>query len=56
MSIIFVLIILSLMVAILFLIAFIWAIRTGQYDDDYTPALRILFDNDRDQTEIDNAK
>jgi cbb3-type cytochrome oxidase maturation protein len=50
MSIIFVLIALSLMVAILFLMAFFWAIKSGQFDDDYTPSLRILFDNDKDQT------
>ena len=55
MSIIFVLIALSLMVAILFLIAFFWAIKSGQFDDDYTPSLRILFDNDKNQTEDKSA-
>ena len=55
MSIIFVLIILSLMVAVLFLIAFFWAIKSGQYDDDYTPALRILFDNDKEQKETEKS-
>jgi cbb3-type cytochrome oxidase maturation protein len=29
-----------------FLAAFIWATRTGQFDDTYTPAVRILFDTD----------
>jgi len=28
-----------------FLIAFVWAVRTGQYDDTVSPALRILFDD-----------
>jgi len=28
-----------------FLIAFIWAVRSGQYDDDYTPSVRMLFDD-----------
>lgn len=45
MSIIFLLIIVSIVIAIGFLTAFIWAIRSGQYDDDYTPAVRILFDD-----------
>lgn len=45
MNIIFLLIILSILIAVGFLAAFIWAIRSGQYDDDYTPAVRILFDD-----------
>ncbi|MFN8345805.1 MAG: cbb3-type cytochrome oxidase assembly protein CcoS [Spirosomataceae bacterium] len=35
----------SLLVAGGFLIAFIWSVRQGQYDDDYTPSIRILFDD-----------
>jgi cbb3-type cytochrome oxidase maturation protein len=45
MNIIFLLIIVSILIAVGFLAAFIWAIRSGQYDDDYTPAIRILFDD-----------
>ena len=45
MSIIFTLILISLSVAIVFLIAFFWAVRSGQYDDDYTPSVRMLFDD-----------
>ncbi|NND34676.1 MAG: cbb3-type cytochrome oxidase assembly protein CcoS [Saprospiraceae bacterium] len=55
MSILFVLILLSLLVAVLFLMAFFWAIRSGQYDDDYTPAMRILFDNDKEPAETDKS-
>ena len=29
-----------------FLFAFFWAIKDGQYDDDYTPSMRILVDDD----------
>ncbi len=43
---IFLLIILSLILAAGFLAAFFWAVRSGQYDDDYTPSVRILFDDD----------
>ena len=28
-----------------FLIAFIWAVKSGQYDDDYSPSVRMLFEN-----------
>lgn len=45
MSVIFLLILVSLFVAICFLLAFFWAIRSGQFDDDYSPAVRVLFDD-----------
>jgi cbb3-type cytochrome oxidase maturation protein len=45
MSAIFVLIGASVIVASCFLIAFIWAVRQGQYDDTVTPSLRILPDD-----------
>lgn len=40
------LILLSLLVALGFLAAFWWAVRSGQYEDDYTPSVRILFDDE----------
>ena len=46
MQIIVLLIIVSLIVAGGFLFAFFWAVRNGQYDDDYTPSIRILFDDE----------
>lgn len=45
MSVIAILIIFSLIVAGGFLIAFLWAVKSGQYDDKYTPSVRILFDD-----------
>jgi len=45
MSAIFFLIIIGIIVAGGFLAAFIWAVRSGQYEDDYSPSVRILFDN-----------
>lgn len=47
MTVIFILVAASLLVASGFLIAFLWAVRNGQYDDDYTPSVRILFDDDK---------
>jgi len=35
----------SLALAIGFLIAFIWSVKNNQYQDDYTPSVRMLFDN-----------
>lgn len=52
MSVIVVLIGFSILVAIGFLIAFLWAVRSGQYDDDVSPSVRILFDNE-DEEESD---
>jgi len=45
MSALFLLIGISLLVAIGFLIAFIWSVKKGQYDDEYTPSVRILLDD-----------
>jgi cbb3-type cytochrome oxidase maturation protein len=42
MSIIFLLIPLSVLLATAFLCAFIWAVRSGQYEDTYTPSIRLL--------------
>ena len=44
MEVIFVLIAISLMIALGFLAAFFWAVKDGQFEDDYTPSVRILFD------------
>lgn len=46
MSVIYLLISISIIVAILFFIAFIKAVKSGQYDDDYTPSVRMLFDDE----------
>lgn len=45
MSVIILLLIVSVSVAALFLGAFIWSIKNGQYDDEIAPAVRILFDD-----------
>ena len=50
MKIIFLLIIISLIVALGFLGAFLWAVKDGQYDDDVSPAIRILFEDETQQT------
>ncbi len=46
MAIIFLLIALSGVVALGFLYVFVWAVKSGQYEDDVTPAMRILLDDE----------
>ena len=45
MSVIVLLIAAGGLVAAGFLVTFVWAVRTGQFDDTTTPAVRVLFDN-----------
>ncbi|MBX3007269.1 MAG: cbb3-type cytochrome oxidase assembly protein CcoS [Melioribacteraceae bacterium] len=45
MSVVVILIGASLLVALGFLAAYLWAVKSGQYDDKYTPSVRILFDD-----------
>ena len=45
MSVVIVLVIISVVVAGSFLGAFIWSVKKGQYDDDYTPSVRMHFDD-----------
>ena len=55
MAIIFMLLAISISLALFFLVSFIWASRDGQFDDTYAPAQRILFD-DHDQIASDPTK
>jgi cbb3-type cytochrome oxidase maturation protein len=48
MSALFILIGISILVAGSFLAAFLWSVKDGQYDDDYTPSIRILFDDKKE--------
>jgi len=56
MSVILILVGASLFVAVGFLIAFIWAVRSGQYEDKYTPSVRMLFDDELRNNEIKNKE
>lgn len=46
MSVIYMLITISIAVAIVFFVLFVLAVRKGQYDDSYTPSVRMLFDDE----------
>ncbi|MEY8848851.1 cbb3-type cytochrome oxidase assembly protein CcoS [Psychroserpens sp. XS_ASV72] len=46
MSVIYILLSVSIVVAVIFFVAFIVAVRNGQYDDSYTPSVRMLFEDE----------
>lgn len=57
MSALFVLVGISILVAGSFLAAFLWSVSNGQFDDDYTPSVRMLFEEKVEDKEIkDNQK
>ncbi|RMG39325.1 MAG: cbb3-type cytochrome oxidase assembly protein CcoS [Candidatus Dadabacteria bacterium] len=51
MDIIYLLLPLSLLLALVGLAAFIWATRSGQFDDLDTPQIRMLFDDEEDRAQ-----
>lgn len=51
MSVIYLLIAISIVVAVLFLYAFLKAVNSGQFDDSYTPSVRMLFDDETKNNE-----
>ena len=46
MSVIYILLTISIIVAVIFFIAFIYAVKNGQFDDSYTPSVRMLFEDE----------
>lgn len=57
MGVVVVLVIASLIVALGFLGAFIWSVKSGQFEDDYTPSVRMLFENEvKQKNEEENKK
>lgn len=49
MGVIIFLVILALTIAGGFLVSFFWATKDGQFDDTYTPSVRILFDDEKEK-------
>ena len=46
MNIIYMLLAISVCVAIFFFVAFLYSVRKGQFDDTYTPSIRMLFEDE----------
>ncbi|MCX8143238.1 MAG: cbb3-type cytochrome oxidase assembly protein CcoS [Bacteroidia bacterium] len=45
MEVIYILLSISILIAIAFLLAFVWSVKKGQYDDVVSPSIRILYDD-----------
>lgn len=45
-----------MLLALGFLIAFLWSVKTGQFDDDQTPAIRMLFDDEKVVNKSENSE
>jgi len=56
MSVIIILLLASISVAALFLVAFLWSVKTGQYDDEKSPPIRMLLDSVPAKESTDPAK
>lgn len=60
MSVIYVLLAISISVALVFFVAFVLSVKSGQYDDAYTPSVRMLFEDevvhDLDKTQVENKR
>ncbi len=54
MNILYLLVGVSLLAALFFLGLFIWAVKSGQYEDTYSPSVRILFEDDEEN--MNNAE
>jgi len=55
MNVIILLILASLAVALLFLAGFVWAVRSGQFEDTLTPSLRVLAEDDKSKISETNS-
>ena len=57
MNVIYGLLAISIIVALVFLVLFILSVKNGQYDDNYTPSVRMLFDDEVvDEKPSDHSK
>ena len=60
MSVIYVLLAISITVALVFFIAFVFSVKSGQYDDTYTPSVRMLFEDevlkDKDKSNLNKKE
>ncbi len=56
MSVIYMLLAISILIAIFFFVVFIISVRKGQYDDSYTPSIRMLFEDELVEKDTDVSK
>ncbi len=56
MSVIYILLTVSVFVGVGFFIVFLVAVKSGQYDDSYTPSVRMLFEDELVKTQTEQSK
>ncbi len=60
MSVIYLLLTISVVIAVFFFVVFILSVKGGQFDDTYTPSVRMLFDDElvkeKDQVQKTTSK
>ena len=56
MSVIYILLSISILVAVIFFVAFIVAVKNGQFDDSYTPSIRMLFEDELKKEKTEPCK
>ena len=56
MSVVFIVFPLALLIAAIAVLAFIWATRSGQFDDMDTPAMRMLHDDERSKADAGRSE
>lgn len=56
MSVVIILVFVAILMAGAFLVAFIWSVKSGQYDDTYTPSVRMLFEDPAMKEEPEEKK
>ncbi|GAA4242562.1 cbb3-type cytochrome oxidase assembly protein CcoS [Winogradskyella psychrotolerans] len=56
MSVIYILLSVSVVIGVAFFVIFIMAVKSGQYDDDYTPSVRMLFEDELIKEQTNTSK
>jgi len=53
MEVIYILLSVSILIAIGFLVAFVWSVKKGQYEDVVSPSIRILFEDENNKNKVE---
>ncbi|MCT4630808.1 cbb3-type cytochrome oxidase assembly protein CcoS [Winogradskyella sp.] len=56
MSVIYIVLTVSVIVGVAFFVIFLMAVKSGQYDDSYTPSVRMLFEDEIISPKTENSK
>ena len=56
MSVIYILLSVSVVIGVAFFVIFLMAVKSGQYDDDYTPSVRMLFEDELVKEQTNTSK